>query len=166
MGTNPRCGPVRNHQPTKLSKLKRSTPSPPPLLTGERRELLTQFKTKDNAVPAGLSLPSAMEGAHFIHSAKLLKLSESQLVDCDKTSSGCNGGLEIWAFNYAKANAIELEGSYPYVARTQSCKSKKSKGVVTAVSHKAVKSKSVPATKSAVQAGPTCVSVDAANNYF
>merc|ERR1712195_196859 len=25
---NPRCGPVRNHQPTKLSKLKRSTPSP------------------------------------------------------------------------------------------------------------------------------------------
>jgi len=109
---------------------------------------------------------AAMEGAHFIHSAKLLKLSESQLVDCDKTSSGCNGGLEIWAFNYAKANAIELEGSYPYVARTQSCKSKKSKGVVTAVSHKAVKSKSVAATKSAVQAGPTCVSVDAANNYF
>merc|ERR1712166_788617 len=37
---------------------------------------------------------AAMEGAHFIHSAKLLKLSESQLVDCDKTSSGCNGGME------------------------------------------------------------------------
>jgi len=40
------------------------------------------------------SSTAAMEGAHFIKSGSLLKLAESQLVDCDKTDSGCNGGLE------------------------------------------------------------------------
>lgn len=107
-----------------------------------------------------------MEGAHFINKGELVKLSESQLVDCDKTSSGCNGGLEIWAFDYAKSNAIEFEKTYPYVAKTKKCKAKKSKGQVNAESHKQVTPKSVEALKSAVQAGPTCVSVDAANQYF
>jgi len=109
---------------------------------------------------------AALEGAHFIKSNTLLKLSESQLVDCDTKSSGCNGGLEIWAFAYAEKAAIELEKTYPYVAKTEKCKAKSSKGVVNAVSHKAVKAKSVSALKSAIQSGPTCVSVDAANNYF
>jgi len=40
------------------------------------------------------SSTAAMEGAHFIKTGKLLKLAESQLVDCDKQDSGCNGGLE------------------------------------------------------------------------
>jgi len=109
---------------------------------------------------------AALEGAHFIKSKNLIKLSESQLVDCDKVSDGCNGGLEIYAFNYAEKSAIELEKTYPYVAKTERCKAKSSKGVVNAVSHKAVKAKSVTALKSAIQSGPTCVSVDAANNYF
>ena len=107
-----------------------------------------------------------MEGAHFLKSGNLEKLSESQLVDCDKTSSGCNGGLEIWAFAYAKKSAIELERTYPYVARTESCKSKKSEGKVLATSYKTIQAKSVPVLKAAVAEAPTCVSVDAANNYF
>ena len=108
---------------------------------------------------------AAMEGAHFIKSNTLLKLSESQIVDCDKNSDGCGGGLEIYAFNYAEKSAIELEKTYPYVAKTEKCKAS-SKGVISAVSHKAVKAKSATALKSAIQSGPTCVSVDAANNYF
>jgi C1A family cysteine protease len=109
---------------------------------------------------------AALEGAHFIKSNKLVKLSESQLVDCDTVSDGCEGGLEVYAFNYAEKHAIEFEHTYPYVAKDQSCSAKKANGVVTAISHKAVKAKSVTALKSAIQSGPTCVSVDAANNYF
>ena len=109
---------------------------------------------------------AAIEGAHAIKTGNLEKFSESQLVDCDKTSDGCNGGLEIYAFNYAKSSPIELETTYPYVAKTSRCKANKSDGKVNVVSHKQVQPKSVAALKSAVQAGPTCVSVDAANNYF
>merc|ERR1712127_95289 len=110
---------------------------------------------------------AALEGAHFIASKKLLKLSESQLVDCVKESDGCNGGLEIYAFDYAEKSAIALEKQYSYVAKTEKCKKKRArKATVKAVSHKQVKPKSAIALKSAIQSGPTCVSVDAANNHF
>merc|ERR1712127_58027 len=109
---------------------------------------------------------AAIEGAHFLATGKLEKFSESQLVDCDTSSSGCNGGLEIYAFQYGEKHEIELEKNYPYVAKTEKCKAKSSEGQINVESHKAVKSKSVSALKSAVAAGPTCVSVDAANNYF
>ena len=71
---------------------------------------------------------AAIEGAHAIKSGNLEKFSESQLVDCDKTSDGCNGGLEIYAFDYAKTSAIEFEKTYPYVAKTSRCKAKSSAG--------------------------------------
>jgi cathepsin L len=38
------------------------------------------------------SATCAVEGAHFIATGNLLSLSEQQVVDCDKTSYGCNGG--------------------------------------------------------------------------
>jgi len=109
---------------------------------------------------------AAIEGAHFLASGKLEKFSESQLVDCDTKSSGCNGGLEIWAFAYAEKHELELESAYPYKAKTETCKAKSSAGKINVKSTKAVKDKDVNALKSAVAAGPTCVSVDAANNYF
>jgi C1A family cysteine protease len=61
---------------------------------------------------------------------------------------------------------MELESSYPYVAKTRSCQAKKSKGVVQVASHAAVKHNNVRALKAAITAGPTCVAIDAANNYF
>jgi C1A family cysteine protease len=78
---------------------------------------------------------AALEGEHFLKTGKLIKLSESQLVDCDPKSSGCNGGLEIYAFQYTKKNGEELESDYPYRARTQRCKAKSSLEKVEALSY-------------------------------
>ena len=60
---------------------------------------------------------------------------------------------------------MELEKSYPYVAKTRRCKYNKSKGVVKATKHHGVR-KNVKALTSAIAKGPTCVAVDADNNYF
>jgi C1A family cysteine protease len=38
------------------------------------------------------SAVSAAEGHHFIQTGKLLSFAEQELVDCDTTSYGCNGG--------------------------------------------------------------------------
>ena len=90
------------------------------------------------------SSTAAMEGEHFIKTGTLLKLSEQQFVDCDPQSSGCNGGLEMWAFEYAAKNSQELEASYPYTAKTgRTCKAEVSEEVVTAVSYTQVPKKSV-----------------------
>merc|ERR1712001_628901 len=42
----------------------------------------------------------ALEGQQFLVNGNLPDCSEQQLVDCDKQSSGCNGGLELWAYEY------------------------------------------------------------------
>jgi C1A family cysteine protease len=111
------------------------------------------------------SSTAAMEGAHFIATGKLLKLSEQQFVDCDTQSSGCNGGLEMWAFQYAKSNPLELETDYPYTARTGKCHADKTKEIVSALKYTAVPKKSDAQLKAAIDAQPTCVSVEADTDF-
>jgi C1A family cysteine protease len=111
------------------------------------------------------SATAAMEGEHFIKTGSLLKLSEQQFVDCVPKSDGCDGGLEMWAFMYAKANPQELENDYGYTAKTQKCKANKVKEVVSATSYTAVPKKSDAQLKAAIDAQPTCVSVEADTDF-
>ena len=64
------------------------------------------------------SSTATIESAHFLKTGKLLKLAEQQLVDCAgaEGNEGCNGGLEVWAFQYAEKQGMELESTYPYTA--------------------------------------------------
>ena len=60
-----------------------------------------------------------IEGQQFIHNKKLTPLSEQMLVSCDKTDSGCNGGLMDNAFNWLIKNRkgqIVTSAAYPYVS--------------------------------------------------
>jgi len=55
----------------------------------------------------------SLESRWAIKSKSLLKLSEQQLVDCDKkTDQGCNGGLMDDAFTYLEGAGSELESDY------------------------------------------------------
>jgi len=50
------------------------------------------------------------------------QLSMQQIVDCDKTSDGCNGGWTQHAYEYViSAGGIENYGAYPYTARDGKC---------------------------------------------
>jgi len=46
-------------------------------------------------------------------------LSEEQIVDCDTTDGGCNGGEPMSAYSYVQsAGGLESESAYPYTAGT------------------------------------------------
>eukprot|EP00727_Mastigamoeba_balamuthi_P006684 m51a1_g2636 putative cysteine peptidase precursor (312) ;mRNA; r:583622-584557 len=56
------------------------------------------------------------EGAWYLKNHEVVALSEQQLVSCDKTDSGCNGGLMSNADKYIVANGLASEKAYPYVS--------------------------------------------------
>jgi len=60
----------------------------------------------------------------------LAVLAPQQIVDCDTTDAGCNGGNPPTAYEYViKAGGMELETSYPYVAKDTKCTFQSSKVV-------------------------------------
>ena len=61
---------------------------------------------------------------------QLLRLSEQQLVDCDRQSEGCNGGLQEYAMDYIESNQQELESDYPYTGKDGTCQTSAAEGKV------------------------------------
>ena len=59
-------------------------------------------------------LPSKNKGS-------LISLSEQQLVDCDESDNGCDGGLPEQADKWliATKNGLETETDYPYEAKVR-----------------------------------------------
>lgn len=63
------------------------------------------------------STTGCMEGAYYIKNKSLQSFSEQQLVSCDTTNYGCNGGWMDTAFAWIQSNGgICTESSYPYVS--------------------------------------------------
>lgn len=92
-------------------------------------------------------------------------LSPEQLVECDRTSSGCNGGLQERAYNYIKRNGgIEEEVNYPYTSgvngTTGSCAADKSKFVLTVKSYTKI-SGETDMSNYVLATGPVSIAVDA-----
>ena len=101
---------------------------------------------------------------------KTFVLSPEQITQCDKTSSGCDGGWTERAYSYVqKAGGIETDEDYPYTSYqgvTGTCKSDSSKFVVTVNGYTTIDGESAMA--SYVQStGPLSVCLDAArwNSY-
>lgn len=112
------------------------------------------------------SSAAALEGSYFVKHKQLYKLSEQQMVDCDDISHGCNGGLEVFAFVYAKTHPIEEEKDYPYVAKDDTCTADEKKGVVSSETWTELYPGVESQLLEALEEKPTCVSVAAGNIYF
>jgi|Dee2metaT_2_FD_contig_41_861910_length_1200_multi_9_in_0_out_0_1 C1A family cysteine protease len=65
------------------------------------------------------STTGGLEGAYYLKNNKLQSFSEQQLVSCDKTDAGCNGGLMDSAFAWIEQNGgLCSESDYPYTSGT------------------------------------------------
>jgi C1A family cysteine protease len=82
------------------------------------------------------SATEGIESGLFMAGGPLEELSEQQVISCDKTDGGCNGGDLPTAFDYVEsAGGIDTESDYPDTSaksgNTGRCKSFKKKAKVT-----------------------------------
>jgi len=83
------------------------------------------------------SATEATETATFVAGKPLPILSPQEIVDCDKTDGGCNGGDTPTAYEFIiKEGGLESEASYPYTGKDGTCKFNASKVVATISSYK------------------------------
>jgi len=68
------------------------------------------------------SATETIESYWFLAGNQLTQLAMQQIVDCDTTDQGCNGGWTYDAYQYVEsAGGIEPLSDYPYTAETGTC---------------------------------------------
>merc|ERR1711988_1688832 len=116
------------------------------------------------------STTGAIEGAYFVTNGELVSLSVQQLVSCDKSDSGCNGGQMDQAFDWVQKNGgLCSESDYPYASgggHAPSCSSECSVVDGTAVTGYTDVSPSVNALKTALSIQPVSIAIEADQSTF
>ncbi|KAF8031124.1 hypothetical protein BT93_D0349 [Corymbia citriodora subsp. variegata] len=83
------------------------------------------------------SSTGAMEGINALVTGDLVSLSEQELVSCDTTNDGCDGGYMDYAFEWVINNGgIDSEADYPYTStdgETGTCTTSKEANIVVSI---------------------------------
>lgn len=106
-----------------------------------------------------------VESDHAIRAGALKDLSEQELIDCNGSGSGCNGGSPIDALRTLIAKGgLATEAAYPYTARAGQCK------LSTAVATIPGAGRVPPGDEESLQAylthGPVLALIDASHPAF
>jgi len=110
---------------------------------------------------------STVENVESIYMIKnglssLAPLSVQEVVDCDTSDSGCNGGDPPTAYDYiVSAGGLEADSDYPYTAQDGSCAFDSSKVKVQISGHKSVANDEGAMQDALVNQGPLSICVDA-----
>jgi len=110
---------------------------------------------------------AAIEGALFIKSGKLTRLSSQALVDCswEFGNLGCDGGFDFWAYEWImQAGFIPTEESYPYTMQDGRCRFENTEKGTAIRGYVNVTSGDEMALRQAIALhGPISVSIDASH---
>jgi len=116
------------------------------------------------------SAAGAIEGAYQIAGNTLVDLSMEELVQCDTTDSGCNGGLMDNAFEWVSQHGLTSLADYPYTssAGTRGTCDSSAEGnpIVTVTSYHDVNSGDEDALLSAVAQQPVSIAIEADQSVF
>merc|ERR1719335_1568343 len=120
------------------------------------------------------STTGAIEGANALYYKRhegtdaLEALSEQELVDCDASDSGCNGGLMDYAFKFVIENGgLDTEKDYPYTPVEHRCDSQReNRHVVTIDGYRDVPPGNETALIEAVRHGPVSIAIEADQQGF
>jgi C1A family cysteine protease len=118
------------------------------------------------------STTGAIEGRSVISNGQVtgtpIPLSEQDLVDCDSTDSGCNGGLMDYAFEFVKTNGgLCSEAEYAYTARqARQCQEDGCTKYGQITGYQDVTQKSTSDLEAAVCEGPVSIAIEADQSSF
>ena len=116
------------------------------------------------------STTGTVEGAYFVHSGKLVSLSEQQLVDCatepEYEARGCSGGWPWSVLGYVQKKGLCTEEDYPYHGKDEDCKDDKCEAAIHIKGYEEVEAMSGAALKAAVSKAPVSVAVEADSAVF
>merc|ERR1712070_692015 len=109
-----------------------------------------------------------IEGVGAVETGKLLSLSEQQLVDCDSSDSGCNGGLPSNAFQFMidQGMGLENEGAYPYRAADGTCTKSSSLYKATISAWQQISTDETQIAAAVQQYGPLSIGINANTFQF
>jgi C1A family cysteine protease len=112
------------------------------------------------------STTGVLEGFHAINTGTLLSFSEQQIVDCDTTCYGCDGGWPYLAMVYTAANGIEQESTYPYTGVDGTCAYNKADTTAVNTNYAFVTAESTNALLTAIVSMPVSVCIEADQDIF
>ncbi|XP_076268533.1 uncharacterized protein LOC143201400 isoform X2 [Rhynchophorus ferrugineus] len=108
------------------------------------------------------SVTGNVEGQYAIKYGKLLEFSEQELVDCDKSDQGCNGGLMDNAYRAIESmGGLETESDYPYEGEDETCRLNTNKTVVNLKGAVNISQDETDMAKWLVQNGPISIAINA-----
>jgi C1A family cysteine protease len=107
------------------------------------------------------------EGQYKLNGNTLTSFSEQQIVDCDTTCDGCNGGWPYLAMAYVAKTGLETETEYPYTGVGGKCNYNAKEATNTTVTGAAfVTPKSATDLFAGVYQQPVAIIVEANQNVF
>lgn len=112
------------------------------------------------------TVQSTIESHLKINHKDLVALSEQNLVSCDTTNSGCNGGNMNKAYNWIKENGgVCSAHSYPYSAKDESCSLPCDGGYIAKINgYQYISSEA--SLKRALNVGPVAAGVQSSSDIF
>jgi len=156
--------------PHEVPAVKANAPAPQ-TIDWRTKGVVTRVKNQEQcgscwAFSATETIESAWMLAKHIQNTTFKPLGPQQIVDCDDSDDGCNGGNPPTAYQYViTAGGQETETAYPYTGQDGNCKFEKSKVEVSISDWKYACSEEDETTlkNNVATKGPLSICVDAAN---